>query len=221
MPYKKSSSKSQKAFEFKKKCSNHSGPSYILLGDSFISRLEWCHKKLSDGYFSNWLNLGIGGDKAENLLWRVNNGGFPIETKKAFISIGTNNIFKNNITSIVNTIIKIGEKIQEAGSEIFICGQYPRSNDIMSKEIAKLNELLESKCTVKRMRFIKTDDLFWKNGTINIKLFSNDRIHLSSFGYKMFCENLIKNMYKPSLKEVTNELISPPSKDQANNISYK
>ena len=45
--------KLEKALQFEKECINASNPSYILLGDSFISRLEWRHKKLSDTYFKD------------------------------------------------------------------------------------------------------------------------------------------------------------------------
>ena len=145
IPY-NSKKKLDKAFELRNKCVNTVNSSCILIGDSFISRLEWRHKKLADSYFRDWLNLGIGGDKAENLLWRINNGGLPANIKKAFISIGTNNIYKSSVASIVNTIIKIGEKIQNLGSDIYICAQYPRCDKSMSTEISKLNKLLEVKC---------------------------------------------------------------------------
>ena len=134
----------------------------MLLGDSFISRLEWCHKDLSKTYFKDWINLGIGGDKTENLLWRIQNGDYPKDARKVFISIGTNNIFKNDICSIANTIIKIARIIKATGSEIFICAQYPRVNKETSDEISKFNALLKSKCIKNNFRFINNENILSK-----------------------------------------------------------
>ena len=85
-----SSDKVNKALELRKLYTHSS--TCVLIGDSFISRLEWRHKILAYSYFKDWINLGIGGDKVENLLWRVKNGDFPRKSRKVFISIGTNNI---------------------------------------------------------------------------------------------------------------------------------
>ena len=140
-----SSDKVNKALELRKLCMSTHSSTCVLIGDSFISRLEWRHKILADSYFKDWINLGIGGDKVENLLWRVKNGDFPRKSRKVFISIGTNNILKNDTLSIANTIIEISEIIKATGSEVYICAQYPRTNKEMSDEISKLNSLLQSK----------------------------------------------------------------------------
>ena len=84
--------KVNKALELRKLCMSTHSSTCVLIGDSFISRLEWRLKILADSYFKDWINLGIGGDKVENLLWRVKNGDFPRKSRKVFISIGTNNI---------------------------------------------------------------------------------------------------------------------------------
>ena len=44
--------------------------SNVLIGDSFISQMEWRHERLAKVYFNDWFNLGIGGDRVENLWWR-------------------------------------------------------------------------------------------------------------------------------------------------------
>ena len=181
-----SGDKLNKAHELRKLCISAHSSSCVLLGDSFISRLEWRHKLLANSYFKDWLNLGIGGDKVENLLWRVKNGDFPRKSKKVFMSIGTNNIFKNDALSIANTIIEISEIIKATGSEVYICAQYPRVNREMSNEIVKLNSLLKSKCAKNRLRFIENENIFWKNGSINAKLYLDDKINLTSYGYKLF-----------------------------------
>ena len=117
----------------------------VLIGDSFIARLEWKYKEYSDIYFQDWVNYGIGGDKVQHLLWRVLNGNVPPGTKKVIISIGSNNINTDCPDIISNTIIRIAEYLKSNGSDVFICGQHPRENRDISNEIKSLNLLLYKK----------------------------------------------------------------------------
>ena len=55
-------------------------------------------------YFCNALDLGIGGDRKEHLIWRVDNLSSPTFIKYVIIHYGTNNIIFNNPTDIANGI---------------------------------------------------------------------------------------------------------------------
>ena len=79
-------------------------PSTIVLGDSIAAGLA----RFSDvwhNFFRNTLNLGIGGDRTEQVIWRVNNLSFPASIKYVIIRCGTNNIKLSNPTDIANGIL--------------------------------------------------------------------------------------------------------------------
>ena len=123
------------------------------------------------------------------------------------MSIGTNNIFKNDVLSIANMIIEISEIIKATGSEVYICAQYPRVNKEMFDEIVKLNSLLKLKYVKNRLRFIQNEIIFSKNGSVNAKLYLDNKIHLTSYGYKLFCNTLIQNMHKNQIQNNVPDLI--------------
>ena len=54
------------------------------------------------------LNCGIGGDKVQNVLWRVLNLSISSSLKNAVILCGTNNLQQDSLENIVDGIIEIG-----------------------------------------------------------------------------------------------------------------
>lgn len=66
----------------------------LFIGDSIIQQLQfsslWCEKISS----LHCLNFGIGGDRVENVLWRVRHGEleFNAKIKAVVLMVGTNNI---------------------------------------------------------------------------------------------------------------------------------
>ena len=167
----------------------------VLIGDSFIARLEWKYKEYSDIFFQDWVNYGISGDKVQHLLWRVLNGNVLSGTNKVIISIGSNNINTDCPDIISNTIIRIAEYLKSNGSDVFICGQHPRENRDISNEIKSLNLLLYKKCQQFSFTYIPVDQLFWKNDSLNENYFEKDRVHLKTYGSKSFCENISRHMF--------------------------
>ena len=87
---------------------NKSKAKMLIVGDSLVLNLSR-YPEIWRKYFSNHgpLNFGIAGDKAQNVLWRVNNLYFSsnLHLKYIFILCGTNNIDHNSPQSIASTII--------------------------------------------------------------------------------------------------------------------
>ena len=190
----------------------------VLIGDSFIARLEWKHKTYSNIYFKDWVNFGIGGDKIENLYWRVSNGTILSGTEKVIICIGSNNIKSDSPDIIANTIIEIGKFIEKNyGSDVFICGQYPRENKNVSDKIKNLNYLLSKRCQQYKFTYLPVNDFFWKNGSLNENFFETDQVHLKSCGYKLFCQTIASHMYYKKIQSKT--VPSSPSKENVCNFN--
>ena len=61
-----------------------STPSTIVIGDSIAAVLA-CFSDVWHNFFCNTLNLGIGEDRAEHVIWRVDNLSFPASIKYVII----------------------------------------------------------------------------------------------------------------------------------------
>ena len=85
---------------------NKSKAKLLIIGDSLVSNLSR-YPEIWRKYFSNHgaLNFGIAGDKAQNVLWRVNNLHFSsnLHLKYIFILCSTNNIDHNSPQFIAST----------------------------------------------------------------------------------------------------------------------
>ena len=71
----------------------------IFIGDSITQGWEGAGKKVWEEFYGkrNAVNLGIGGDRTQHVLWRLENGNIEgIQPKLAVLMIGTNNSGSNN-----------------------------------------------------------------------------------------------------------------------------
>ena len=97
---------------------------------------------------------------------------------------------------IANTIIEIGKFIERNyGSEVFICGQYPRENKDVSDKIMNLNYMLSKKFQQYKFTYLPVNDFLWKNGNLNEHFFETDQVHLNTYGCKLFCQTIANQMY--------------------------
>ena len=105
-----------------------STPSTIVIGDSIAAELA----RFSDVwriFYCNVLNLCIGGDRTEHVIWRVDNLSFPTSMKYVTINCGTNNIKFNNPVPIANGILCVYYLIQsklptEVNNYVEFCSLY-------------------------------------------------------------------------------------------------
>ena len=81
----------------------------------------------------NALSLGIGRDRAEHIIWRVDNLSFPVSIKYVVIHCGTNNIKFNNPTDIAHGILCVYFIIQSKlpNMHIIVTGLFPRSQTFL------------------------------------------------------------------------------------------
>ncbi|NBR42148.1 MAG: GDSL family lipase [Verrucomicrobia bacterium] len=113
----------------------------VFLGDSITA--GWNNQKpLFDKEYAQYkaVNFGIGGDRVQHVLWRVENGEFEgIKPKAVVLMIGTNNagIADNSPEQIAAGIKNIIDAIHKrsAGTKILLLAIFPRGE----KEDPKLN----------------------------------------------------------------------------------
>ena len=175
----------------------------IIIGDSIVAGLTR-YTNIWNNIFSNsFINLGISGDRVENVLWRAREIPFIPSLKNVVILCGTNNINKDSPYDIAQGLIAIGSafKNQPSNPNIFICGILPRDGycSINRLIINEINDLLESICLVKSFHFINQNSGWTLNdGALNFSLFFSDGLHLVEKGILFASKRKINNI--PKLK---------------------
>ena len=177
----------------------------VMLGDSIIHFWEWKHPqswaKFTTGRTA--LNLGYGGDKTEQVIWRINHGELDGYTAKCVVlMIGTNNNSgeKTNPDNVALGVEKIISLIRERqpGAKIVLHPIFPRGNSAQSTRHAsararndRTNELLK--------KFADADGrLIWIDFNSRLvdetgwvpKSIMADEIHPSDAGYDIWMEAL-------------------------------
>ena len=185
------------------------GPCDVLLvGDSITQ--QW-GSPLDKGvlneswrkHFANYrtINIGIGGDKVQNVLWRLDHGGVAgLDPRVVVLMIGNNNMFFTPETGV-----------EAAAKGVQVCvanlrDKFPKAEVIVAKILpahAPGNRFYEDiKKTNLALDPLKLDgdpkvhvidlwrDFTKADGTIKAELFTPDNIHLSLAGYAVYAERL-------------------------------
>ena len=175
-------------------------PSNILLiGDSLTSNITRYGDVWSD-YFSKHkaLNIGIPGDKIQNLLWRLKNLKFPSNSTLSciFILCGTNNVDYNSPEEIVSRLIPSGISVQAQcnRARVVIIPLLPRDKkfSLRRRNVNIINWLLESECP-KYNLYTYNHELEWLNadGSLNELLFYSDNLHLVKEGNELLASKIV------------------------------
>ena len=101
--------------------------SSVLVGDSLVNGLARYHRVWSK-YFEplRALNFGVGGDRTQHVLWRIENSEIPLNLQVAFVHLDRDNPaeIRDGIASVVYTI---QEKKPDANC---VSGLLPRDQEI-------------------------------------------------------------------------------------------
>jgi lysophospholipase L1-like esterase len=181
-------------------------PQIVFLGDSLMERWKTSGKEKWEQLTSTYkvLNCGIGGDKVQNVLWRLEKGLFEtMRPKLIFFMIGTNNIEKNSAKHIAEGTEKIIQLVHEKSPDslFVIYGVLPRTTSdklpvpIMDK-IHDLNQLVKGMAENQFKDFATFIDIgehFLEQGStdrLQRSLF-DDKVHISKSGYDKWYELLV------------------------------
>ena len=171
----------------------------LLVGDSITIQWGESWKKHFPGLKA--VNIGIGGDKTQNVLWRLDHGGVEgLQPKAIVLMIGNNNMFFTPETG--NEAAALG--IQMCAKNLR--EKFPTAAIIVAKILpahAPGHRFYEDiKQTNAALDPLKLDsdphlrvldlwsDFTHADGTIKKDLFTPDNIHLSPAGYAVYAERL-------------------------------
>lgn len=168
----------------------------LFIGDSITQGWEGSGKGVWAEEFESKkaVNLGIGGDRTQHVLWRLENGEIDgIAPKAAVVMIGTNNLGANTNEEIVAGITSIVKKLNDKlpKTKVLLLGIFPRGEKAdnplrtrikaINAEIAKLNN--------KKSVFYKNigGQFLAEDGSLP-KATMPDFLHLSSNAYETWAD---------------------------------
>ena len=180
----------------------------IFIGDSITQGWEGRGKKVWAKHYAkhNAVNLGIGGDRTQHVIWRLDNGNLHrIKPKAAVIMIGTNNSGSNSSQEIadgVEVIVKqLRKKLPE--TKVLLLGVFPRGANKADKR-RQVNEganaTFKKIADGKSVHYLDIGQKFLKeDGTLPREIMP-DLLHLSEKGYTIWAESI-----EAKLKELMGE----------------
>jgi lysophospholipase L1-like esterase len=181
-------------------------PELVFIGDSITAR--WPQKVLEARFGHHRpLNLGIGGDWIQNVLWRVQNGLFDRAAPKVVVLlIGTNNLTgkftADELTADIGALLKAIQS-KSAKSKILLLGLLPRGasiKDEINESIRRTNTKLATLADQKQVFYLDVGHkLVEPDGTI-AKAVMPDKLHVAAPGYTRWLEAM-----SPTLDLLLNE----------------
>jgi beta-glucosidase len=168
----------------------------LMIGDSITHGWEGSGKATWDKYYGrrNAVNLGIGGDRTQHVLWRLQNGNIKdISPKLAVLMIGTNNSRDNTPEEIADGIEAIVELLRKELPEmkvlvLAIFSRGPNNDDPRRKVNEKTNKIVQKLADGKMVHFLDINDKFLDDdGTLPREIMP-DLLHPKEKGYGIWAE---------------------------------
>jgi lysophospholipase L1-like esterase len=174
----------------------------VFIGDSITDGWQGGGKAVWEKYYGNRkaMNAGIGGDKTQHVIWRIDHGNLDgLTPKLAVIMIGTNNSGgkENTAEEIAEGIKVIVEKVHEKSpaTKILILAIFPRGDMSESKreatlaqreKNAKASEIASKLADDKTIFYMDIGKHFMEaDGTIP-KVIMPDLLHPNANGYAIW-----------------------------------
>lgn len=180
----------------------------LMIGDSITQGWEGAGKAVWEKYYTprNAVNLGIGGDRTQHVLWRLDNGNIEgISPKAAVLMIGTNNSNDNSSTQIAEGVEAIVKKLRAKlpKTKILVLAIFPRGEDVNNprrKVNIGANLSLRKLADGEMVHYLDIGDKFLKeDGTLSKEVMP-DLLHLNEASYKIWAEAI-----EPKVKELMGE----------------
>ena len=193
----------------------------VFLGDSITHGWESKGKPVWDKYWAplNAANFGIGGDRTEHVLWRLDHGNFDgLKPKEIVIMIGTNNtghvgrpqkenndeVYQCTAEQTAQGVKMIIDKLKAKcpGAKILLLAIFPRGatpEDPFRKQNDETNKIIKTFADEKTVFFMDISAKFLSpDGTLS-KDIMPDVLHPNEKGYEIWAE-AIEGKVKELLK---------------------
>jgi lysophospholipase L1-like esterase len=186
------------------------GVDLLFLGDSITEGWFWGNNRdIWNAHFGKYnpANFGIGGDRTEHVLWRIENGELDgkMHPKVIVLMIGTNNIgwpaadIEKGVRKIIDVIHQ-----KQPDAKLLLLAIFPRGADPKDPQVVEMREKIKTVnaglATLddgSKTRFLDIGDKFLSpDGTIS-KDIMPDALHPNHNGYQIWA-----NAMQPLLDEM-------------------
>jgi lysophospholipase L1-like esterase len=165
----------------------------LFLGDSITQ--GWNDNEVWKRYYGprNAANFGIGGDRTQHVLWRIQNGELDgIEPKVVVLMIGTNNASSATADEIAQGIAAIVEELRHRlpRAKILLLGVFPRGQKPYAtrEKLQDVNAKIAPLDDGSHVKFLDIGKAFLsQDGTISPEIMP-DYLHLNRKGYRIWAD---------------------------------
>lgn len=176
----------------------------LFLGDSITESWKWAGEKVWSRhlYSLKSANLGVSGERVDELLWRVQNGQLEgVSPKVVVLLIGTNNMFWHSAEEIAATHHEIVAELKRRmpAAKLVLLGILPRFDGPMPdtlQKIATINRAIEKTADGKTVHYLDV-------GSKLEERHFPDQVHLNERAYQIWADTLVPLLQK---------LLPPPRK---------
>jgi lysophospholipase L1-like esterase len=170
----------------------------LLIGDSITHGWEKSGAAVWDKYYAprNAVNLGIGGDRTQHVLWRFLNGEIDgISPKVAVIMIGTNNSRDNTSEEIAAGVTAIVQMLRKElpMTKILLLAIFPRGADVNDELRIKneaANAIIGNLDDGQMIRFLNINNAFLNPDGVLPKDIMPDLLHPKEVGYGIWARTM-------------------------------
>jgi beta-glucosidase len=179
----------------------------LFIGDSITHMMftnggaVWREEYQKDGC----VNIGLSGDKVENILWRIQNGALgTVQPKVTVLLAGVNNMRKNTPEEIGLGVGAIVDELKERLPEtkILVLGVFPRGHKANTADrikIKEINQYIEKLNDGERVFYLDIGDEFLtEDGSLKENVMLKDGLHPDLKGYQIWAEAIREPIQKLS-----------------------
>ncbi len=181
----------------------------VFLGDSITAGWAGAGKDVWASAFAQYqpANFGIGGDRTQHVLWRIENGELEgVKPKAVVLMIGTNNTSLDSAEAIAKGVTKIVQTIRTKLPEtkILLLAVFPRGDrpsgalGASNEKIKQINAIIAKLDDAKNVHYLDIGDKFLQGKTVLDPAIMPDFLHLSPAAYQIWADAIT-----PKLAELT------------------
>lgn len=184
----------QKLEEKQKLVAAGTGPEIVFIGDSITQGWEKEGREVWQRHYvpHRALSLGFGGDRTENVLWRLQNGEIDgIAPKVAVLMIGTNNSGRDSPDAIAAGIRRLLDEIRQRlpKTKVLLLAIFPRGekpDDFLRGVNERVNKLIAGYADGRSVHFLDINAaLLNPDGTLGKEVMP-DLLHPNGKGYAVW-----------------------------------
>jgi lysophospholipase L1-like esterase len=173
----------------------------LFLGDSITQ--GWGNNVVWKRFYGprHAANFGIGGDRTEHVLWRLQHGEVDgIHPRVVVLMIGTNNCHANTSVEIFSGIKAIVEELRKRlpDSKILLLGVFPRGQkpNGLREKLDDVNEQISRLDDGKSVVYLNIGKAFLNaDDTISPDVMP-DYLHLTGKGYRLWADAMEPTLWK-------------------------